>query len=166
MRDFRMQLPRAYFSIFNGDNPIELIRKCRYYFEIHQVPDVYKTKYASLYFQGRADDWYGGYIMENEPPTWTELVELIKKRLKKKGSRSAIDEFKRVHQIGSIEEYVDQFEKAKSNMLLEDRYFPESVYLEEYISGLKEEIKPFVLAFNPSTLSEAFELSQHMECAS
>lgn len=56
-------MPRAEFPLFKGDNPIEWIRKCRYFFEIHQVPERYKTRYASLYFHGRADEWYGGYII-------------------------------------------------------------------------------------------------------
>ena len=36
-REFRMNMPRADVPVFNGDNPIEWIRKCRYFFEIHQV---------------------------------------------------------------------------------------------------------------------------------
>lgn len=68
----------------------------------------------------RADEWYGGYIMEHDPPSWPELVDLVRRRFKKKGNRSAIDEFKRLQQTGSVEEYVDQFEKAKSRLLMED----------------------------------------------
>jgi len=49
-REFRMNMPRADVPVFNGDNPIEWIRKCRYFFEIHQVPERYKTRYASLLF--------------------------------------------------------------------------------------------------------------------
>lgn len=61
------------------------------------MPERYKTRYASLYFHGRADEWYGGYIMENEPPSWNELTELVKRRFKKKSSKGAVAEFQRVH---------------------------------------------------------------------
>lgn len=94
------------------ENPQEWVRKCQYYFEIHQVLENYKTMYASLYFQGTTDEWYGGYILENDPPSWIELIELVKRRFKKKGARSAIDEVKRVHQVGNVEEYIDKFERA------------------------------------------------------
>jgi hypothetical protein len=50
-----------------------------------------------FYFHGRADEWYGGYIMENEPPSWNALTELVKRRFKKKSSKGAVDEFQRVH---------------------------------------------------------------------
>lgn len=48
---------------------------------------------------------------------------------------------------------------------MEGRHFPESVYVEGFISGLKEDIKPFVIAFNPSTLIETYELALQMELA-
>lgn len=50
--------------------------------------------------------------MENEQPQ--ELVELVKRRFKKCGTRSAVEEFKRLHQTGSVEDYMDQFERALS----------------------------------------------------
>jgi hypothetical protein len=68
-RDFRTSLPRADFPVFTGDNPV---RKCRSYFDIHQVPEEYKTRYATLYFQDRADECYGvkwslqGYEFTND----------------------------------------------------------------------------------------------------
>jgi hypothetical protein len=60
---------------------------------------------------------------------------------------------------------MDQFERAKSHLLLEDRHFPESFYVEAFISGWKDEIKPFVIAFNPITLADAFDVSLQMEAA-
>lgn len=118
---------------------------------------MYKTRLATLHFQGRAEEWYGG--VENEQPQ--ELVELVKRRFKKCGTRSAVEEFKRLHQTGSVEDYMDQFERAKSRLLLESRHLPESFFVEAYLSGLREEIKPGL-----SNLTTSFELSLYMESAS
>lgn len=56
-REPRLKLPRSDCPGFNGDNPIEWAIKCRYFFELYQVPDMWL---ATLHFQGRAEEWYGG----------------------------------------------------------------------------------------------------------
>lgn len=165
-RDFRTPLPHADFPFFTGDNPLDWTRKCRIYFEIHQIPEEYKTHYATLHFQDRANDWYGGYLMENDPPPWPFLMELVKRRFQKRGGRSAVDEFKRLYQVEHVEEYIDKFEGAKSKLLLENRHLTESFFVDAFISGLKEKIQPLVRAFKPEELTDAYELSLHIETAS
>ena len=113
-----------------------------------------KTRLATLHFQGIAEEWYGGR-MANEQPQ--ELVELVKRRLKKCWTRSAVEEFQRLHQTGSVEDYMDQFERAKSRLLLESRHLPESFFVEAYLSGLREEINPGL-----SNLTTSFELSLYI----
>lgn len=62
-----------------------------------------------------------------------------------------------MHQTGSVEDYMDQFERAKSRLLLESRHLPESFFVEAYLSELREEIKPGL-----STLTTSFELSLYI----
>lgn len=60
---------------------------------------------------------------------------------------------------------MDQFERLKSRLLLVHRQFSELDFVDAFISGLNGEIKPFVKAFKPITLEEAFEYALHMESA-
>jgi hypothetical protein len=78
-RDVMFHFPRADCPGFAGENPIEWIRKCNYYFTLHQVPALYKSDLATLQFHGIASDWYDAYLMDHDPLDWNDLVALVQK---------------------------------------------------------------------------------------
>jgi hypothetical protein len=47
--------------------------------------------------------------------------------------------------------------------LLEGRRFSEKDFIDSFINGLKDEIKPFVITFKPHTLDAALEYALYME---
>jgi hypothetical protein len=49
--------------------------------------------------------------------------------------------------------------------LLEGKNFSERDFIDTFVSGLKGEIKPFVLAFKPTTVDEAWKYALYMENA-
>jgi len=67
--------------------------------------------------------------------------------------------------VGTVDEYMDQFEIVKSKLLLENRNFSEADFVDAFIIGLKDEIKPFVRAFKPATLEDAYEYATYVESA-
>jgi hypothetical protein len=79
----KFQFPRSDCPGFGGDNPIEWLRKCRSFFELHQVPIPYRTHLATLQFHADASDWYDSYLLDHEPPGWDELVSLVTTRFKR-----------------------------------------------------------------------------------
>lgn len=72
-------------------------------------------------------------------------------------------ELKKLNQTGSVDEYMDHFERVKARMLLENRQFSVTDFIDSFISGLKEEIIPFVKAFKFLSLEDAFEYALHMK---
>ena len=50
-----------------------------------------------------------------------------------------------------MEEYVDSFEQCKFDLFQNGHGLFEEYLLESFIGGLKEEVKPFFKAFNPTT---------------
>jgi Ty3 transposon capsid-like protein len=150
---------------FTGDNPIEWVRKCNSFFELHQVPMNLRTQLATMQFHDSASEWYDGYLIDHEPPDWIELVKLVTNRFKRVNSRNTLEELKGLNQAGSVEEYWNQFEKLRSRMLLEGRQFSTKDFIDAFISGLKGEIKPFVMIFKPETLDNALDYALHMESA-
>jgi Retrotransposon gag protein len=117
------QVPRADCPSFNGSNPIEWLRKCQSFFEMHQVPDSLRTQLATIQFQDRASEWYDGYLIDHDPLDWPQLVQLIRKRFNRIGTRNGIEELLDFHQSGSIEDYIEKFERLRSKLLLEIGYF-------------------------------------------
>jgi Reverse transcriptase (RNA-dependent DNA polymerase)/Retroviral aspartyl protease/Retrotransposon gag protein len=164
-RDIKFHFPRADCPSFNGVNPIEWVRKCQSFFELHQVPVQYRTQLATLQFFEDASEWYDGYLIDHRPPLWDELIQLVKSRFRRVISNNTLDELKTLQQHGSIEEYWHQFVKWRSRILLEGRRFTERDFIDSFISGLKGEVKPFVLAFKPVSVDAALEYAQYMESA-
>jgi hypothetical protein len=62
-----------------------------------------------------------------------------------------------------VEEYRNQFEKLKSKMLIEGRQFSERDFVDVFLSGLQEEIKPFAMTFKPNTLEATLEYALYMK---
>jgi hypothetical protein len=91
-RTDRYHLPRADCPSFIGDNTIEWVRKCTSYFEMHQVPDHLRTKLATNHFHDKASEWYDGYLMDHDPPDWSELVRLVRKRFNRQVSHNGMEE--------------------------------------------------------------------------
>jgi hypothetical protein len=79
--------------------------------------------------------------------------------------RNNSEEFKNLQQLGSVEEYWYLVEKLKLRMLLEGRQLTENDLIDIFISGLKGEIKSFVLAFNPVSLEATLEYAVYIESA-
>ncbi|XP_078166791.1 uncharacterized protein LOC144561645 isoform X2 [Carex rostrata] len=164
-RDMRIQAPRQDFPSFEGDNPAEWVSKCHYYFELYQIPEDHKTVQAVLNFKGVASEWYRGYNVTHDHPTWPELVNLVKRRFSDTENMSAFEELKRLYQTHTVKEYMERFEKVKTRSQIEAPYLPEDHFTNAFISGLNEDIKHLVLAMKPINLLDAFEQARHMEIA-
>jgi Retrotransposon gag protein len=164
-KDWKFQFPRFDCPKFYDDNPTEWQRKCQSFFELHQVPPQYRTHLATIQFHNSASEWYDGYLISHDPPNWIELVRLVHYRFKKVNSKNSLEEFKSLLQMGSMEEYWYLVEKLKSRMLLEGRQLTEKDFIDVFISGLKGEIKPFVLAFKHVSFEAALEYALYIESA-
>jgi hypothetical protein len=70
-----------------------------------------------------------------------------------------------LHQTGTVEDYWQHFEKWKSRILIKGRRFSEKNFIDSFISGLKGEIKPMVMAFKPGSLDAALEYVLCIESA-
>ena len=74
-----------------------------------------------------------------------------------------MEECKKLQQEGNVEDYQEKFEELKPLLLIKKRNLDENYFISSFRSGLKEEIKHMVRMLKPTTLTEAFELSQWQE---
>jgi Retrotransposon gag protein len=103
--------------------------------------------------------------MDHDAHTWPDLVKLIKRHFQRLGTRNGMEEPKELHQTGSIDDYIELFERLRFKLLLKNRLFTEIDFMDAFVGGLKPEIKAFVKAFQPQTLDATFTYACHMECA-
>lgn len=123
---------------------------------------MYKSRMATSHFCGEANDWFRCYKIANPQPPWPDLVSLVREIFTSKSDKP-VDEFKRVHQTGRVEEYVKRFLQAKSRLTYMRKIVSEEFYVEGFISGLRDEIRHTIEMFNPLTVNEAVKYAKQIE---
>ncbi|XP_078173151.1 uncharacterized protein LOC144567004 [Carex rostrata] len=127
-----------------------------------QTPNEFKSRLATMHFRGEAKDWFRCYKLANPQPPWPDLVELVREIFSGKTDKP-VDEFKRVHQIGKVEEYVKRFLQARSRLTYMRNIVNEEFYVEGFISGLRDEIRHNIEMFNLVTVNEAIKCAKQIE---
>lgn len=75
----------------------------------------------------------------------------------------AVENFNRLTQTGSLEEYIDAFECCRALLDMHSYALSSKFILNSFISGLKDNIKPFVEAFAPQSISQAITYARLQE---
>jgi Retrotransposon gag protein len=81
------------------------------------------------------------------------LVEEVNARFKLAAHKHPIEEFKRLHQSGTIEEYIRKFGRMKARLLHYDSHLSEDFFVHGFLSGLKEEVRHLEEILNPRELN-------------
>jgi hypothetical protein len=69
------------------------------------------------------------------------------------GSREdVVEEFNKLVQDRSVEEYVEKFEEIKSLMNALNPILPETYYISSLLDGMKDGIRPMLKILKPATL--------------
>ncbi|KAJ1690028.1 hypothetical protein LUZ63_014183 [Rhynchospora breviuscula] len=159
----RFHLPRTEFPSFDGSNPVGWRSKCENYFTIFQVPDNLKSQMASLHFNGEAQEWYDCFQEDCPDLPWPLLVEEVLDRFVSHSDSNPVGDFKRVHQIDKVADYIRNFERAKSRLISETKIRNTNFFVQGFVEGLKEEIRYAVEVHDPVTLNQAFNYARKAE---
>ena len=76
-----------------------------------------------------------------------------------------VEEFNKLQQIGTVDEFLGRFEDLKAQMLIRNPALNKAHFLSSFIGALKEEIRFEVKMFKPRTLKEAVEKARMKEMA-
>ena len=155
--------PKLELPLFYGENPQEWLRKCNKYFLNYQVPENQKVDVVEMFLEGKADRWFQELKIEKSGISWKEFEELLCKRFCNKICRDIVEEFNKIQQVGSVENYQEKFEELKPLMLMKNPQLDEGYFVSSFISELKEEIKPMIRMLKPTELSAAYEMAQLQE---
>jgi hypothetical protein len=64
-------------------------------------------------------------MVGNQPPSWDLLVEEINARFQLSHNKHPIEEFKRLHQSGTMDEYIKKISRMKARLLYYDSHLSE-----------------------------------------
>ncbi|KAH0767947.1 hypothetical protein KY285_003818 [Solanum tuberosum] len=76
-----------------------------------------------------------------------------------------VEQFNRLFQTGSMDEFLGKFEDLKAQMLVRNPHLNDPHFLSSFIGALKEEIRFAVNMFKPTTLKLAIEKARMQEKA-
>ncbi|KAE8732994.1 auxin response factor 18-like [Hibiscus syriacus] len=142
--------PKIEIQMFDGTNLRGWVRKYQMYFSIFKVPKNQKMELATMYLTGKAEIWFDGYIAQKHKVNWHEFTADICHRFCDQNCNDIVEEFNKLTQRHSVEDYHDKFEELKSYML---QY---SLFLEEGLAKLVEltwEVENKKLRFQPRVAS-------------
>ncbi|KAK2974775.1 hypothetical protein RJ640_000438 [Escallonia rubra] len=127
------------------------------------MDEMLKVNFASVHFKGQAEHWFGTYTKAKGKVAWTEFVRDLNSRFAQLFKESIIGEFHKLRQLGSVEQYYNEFETLRSVLVNEGCKFEEVYFVQSFISGLKDEIRLEVEKFEVYNLSRAIYLARKQE---
>lgn len=145
-------VPKLEFPKFNGSHCRLWIKKCSKYFHLCKIADDQKVDFASLFMIDKAEKWVTSYLSVRKNVDWAEFVVDLSARFKDDTTFNVVEQFNKLHQIDSLETYIDEFEDLSSVILQHHHSIPDEYILESFVGGLKPGVKPFVKALKPTTI--------------
>lgn len=131
----------------------------RIFFEIYSVPDNMWVKLATMYFSGSADFW----LQAADPcilvRPWNEFCAAVCSRFEREQHNQLIRQFYHVKQIGTVIDYVEQFDNLVHQLLAHDSSLKPIMVTNRFIDGLRDDIKAIVLLQRPIDLDTACSLA-------
>ena len=128
--------PRIEFPSFDGSNPRSWVKKCSKYFCLCKTPPGQKVEIASLYMSSKAELWFNGYAMSRSQMVWEEFVVDVCARFGDELGSQVVEDFNKLTQTGSIDQYLERFEDLKSLMLLKNPSLPPDYFVDSFVGGL------------------------------
>jgi hypothetical protein len=83
----------------------------------------------------------------------------VNSRFKLAAIKHSMNEFKRLHQMRTVDEYVKKFSRMKARLLYYDLNLKENFFIQGFINGLREEIKHLEDVLNPKKLNDTFNFA-------
>ncbi|XP_074267352.1 uncharacterized protein LOC141590682 [Silene latifolia] len=140
-------IPKLDFPSFSGENS----------------RDDQKVDIAGIRLSGKVGDWFNAYMAARVTVSWSSFVLDLCARFVDDVGDNVVEKFNKLHQLGSLNDYLDSFEYLKSLMIQRNPLLNDAFFLDSFIGGLKPVIKPFVKAFKPATIAEAVAFARLQE---
>ena len=152
--------PKLDFPKFDGTGTRVWVKKCCKYFLLCKIPEDQKVDLASLNMIDKAENWVLNYLANRKNVDWNIFVIDLSARFRDDNGADVVEKFNKLHQMDSLEKYIDEFEDLRALMLHNSPDMPDAYILDSFIGGLKPAIKPFVKAFKPTSIAAAIEFAR------
>ena len=97
--------------------------------------------------------------------SWTELTRILIERFPNKNTADPMEQLQTLKQVPTVNNYIDTYENWMQLMKREKPYLLPDLFVDRFISGLKDNIKHTVQIQKPSSLASAYWYARKYEKA-
>jgi len=153
-------MPKMDFPDFEGSDPKVWLDNCRDYFELYQIPEGMWVTAARMHLKGKAGKWYQAFKQKNTFRSWTHFCGVIEQEFGSDDFRSSMHDLLALKQTGSIDEYTEQFQALQYSVTMHNAGYDGMFFSQQYVLGLKEDIRGMVEAHRPPDVLQASILAK------
>jgi hypothetical protein len=162
-RDSFVKPPKHDFPRFDGELPNLWLDRCSSYFELYMTPVHNWVPTASLYLDGRAALWWQAVRQGRRPVNWQAFSQALQDEFGSDEFEIQMHQLLQLRQLGTVVEYRLQFEKYMYHLLALDPSLSIKFFVTQFVLGLKQEIRAFVRAQTPTSITGATVLARIQE---
>ena len=144
-RDRKMELP-----IFSGDDAPGWLLRIERYYTVNGIEGDERMDLVLVALEGRALNWYQTWEDQVLFPTWNQFREAVLRRFQPGVVKDPFGPLLRVRQVGSVMDYIEQFEHISGPMRNVDREIMKGIF----VNGLKPELRAEVKSLELGSLAE------------
>ena len=124
-------------------------------FSLYNIQDQQKVTMAAAYLNDVGDAWFQGWSRVKEGYQWAKFLEDLCERFGDRNMMDIVEEFNKLRQEGTIQNYQLRFEELKLLMINFNPHLTEAHFVSSFISGLSEELRPMVKMLQPKMNKQA-----------
>ena len=107
---------------------------------------------AHLHFEGNAAKCYQAYKQNHTFRDWDHFCSVVEEEFGSDDFRTAMNALLDLKQTGTVEDYTTQFQSLQYDFTMHNSSYDEMFFTQQYIIGLKEEIRAAVEPHMPTTV--------------
>ncbi|XP_050906646.1 uncharacterized protein LOC127120280 [Lathyrus oleraceus] len=160
--EFRRSVKKVELPVFSGDDPAGWISRAEVYFHVQDTSATVKVGLAQLSMEGPTIHFFNSLLEENRDLTWEELRSELMERYGGLGEGDVYEKLTEIRQRGTMEEYIQEFERLTSQIpRLPDKQFL-GYFLHELRGEIRGRVRSFV-AMGPIARTKLFHVTRAVE---
>ncbi|XP_019197771.1 PREDICTED: uncharacterized protein LOC109191615 [Ipomoea nil] len=154
---------KSEFPPFDYSYPKQWIVWCEKFFILSHVPRQEIVNLLYIHLTGRVGIWFESYVHSLRGGfQWLAFSDALCKRFGDSGV-SLMEDFASFKQVGTIDDYTDEYEGFKSMLQQAHPTLTETYFLENYVARLRHILRCFVRTARPRGLDDAIWLARQNE---
>uniref|UniRef100_A0ACD6AAU5 Uncharacterized protein n=1 Tax=Avena sativa TaxID=4498 RepID=A0ACD6AAU5_AVESA len=148
-------MPKMDFPKFHGEDVRIWVDTCNTFFQLYSIAEGFKVSAATMYMRDSAAHWYQAYKQTSPWHDWPMFCEAVLAEFEGNTQRDKTRELLTLCQTGYVEEYKRQFDILVYQIKLYDPHIGGMMLVQQFILGLKEELRTTVEVQLPNSVAEA-----------